>query len=147
MQFEWWTALQPSEKGRPDLQVLNIPERTQVDDGAPWHGARGAGGPGRPSHCPRPASDFPIGSRLWSKLSSRLRMGSTPLSWSPRSPTPSPGKCSTQGGPDGEERGPASSSQPLCLRPSPRVPGGSVGPSPVAAGESDQSVPARQSPT
>lgn len=90
-----------------------------MDDGAPWHGARGAGGPGRSRHCPRPASDFPIGSRLWSKLSSRIRMGSTALSWSPRSPSPSPGKCSTQGGPDGEERGPAPSPQPLCLRPGP----------------------------
>ena len=62
MQFERWTALQPSEKGRPDLQVLNVPERTQVDDGAPWHGARGARGPGRPRETfplPSPSLQLP----------------------------------------------------------------------------------------
>ena len=76
---------QPFEKGRPGLQAVSVPERTQVGDGAP---RRGGGGsvPWRSLPCPHPAFPFLSSSWLGARLGSRVQTSSPTLSWSSWSP-------------------------------------------------------------
>lgn len=75
----------PFEKGRPGLQVVSVPERTQVGDGVPRHRGRDSVA-WRPQSCPHPASPFLSSSWLRARLSSRVQTGSPTLSWSFRGP-------------------------------------------------------------
>lgn len=78
-------SAQPFEKGRPGLQAVSVPERTQRGDGAPRR--RGGGSvPWRSPPCPHPASPFLSSSWLGASLGSRVQTSSPTLSWSSWNP-------------------------------------------------------------